>query len=475
MVGANSWNTSPVKNTASIKVSPSTKTLYKVTLYKGASISTDSVTISVAQQPELGVDTAFCEGGSLRVTPGTFAEYYWNGSVTKGLPYFDATSSGTIQVKTVDSKGCVANDSKLIKPLYTKPVVKLGNDTTFCWHQSVTLDAKNDGSTYTWSTGVSTKTILADTSKMYSVTVTNANKCVNTASRKISVIVPFVPSIGIVTLSDSEHNLVAWQPDFNKGVKLYNVWRLSSKAAFEKVATITEKDTTRYIDLGTNPVNGQQTYALTTVDSACNNESYKSAAHTSIHLSSTIGPDSIVTLKWTNYIGVKVLKYNIYRAKKGQPLELYKTVNASAGDSTITVYLDKQSLGQNSKYQIKFVLDNKIELSRLKADSGPFSMSLSNMAESKFVDAPITSLDAEINTYPNPTSGKLTVDIRTDNAKNFNLELVNALGQKVYESTTGIITEKRVNVDASALNSGLYLLRIITKEGVEIREIDITR
>ena len=470
-----SWNTNPVKNTASIKVAPSTKTNYKVTLIKGAAVIADSVTIAIAQQPELGVDTAFCEGSSLRISPGTFTEYYWNGSTSKGLAYFDATSPGSIQVKTVDSKGCVANDSKLIKPLYTKPLVKLGNDTTFCWHQSVTLDAKNVGSTYTWSTGVSTQTIKADTTKTYSVTVTNANKCVNTASRKIAVIVPFVPSIGIVTLSDSEHNLIAWQPDLDKGVKSYNVKRLSTDNNFVTVATINMQDTTRYIDLGTNPVNGQQTYALTTVDLACNNESYKSVAHTSIHLSSTIGSDSIVTLKWTNYIGIKVLKYSIYRAKKGQPLEFYKTVNASAGDSTITVYYDKQSLGRNSKYQIKFALNNDVVLSRLKADSGPFSMSLSNMAESKFVDASITSLNADITTYPNPSYGKFTVDIRTDNAKNFSLELLNALGQKVYESTTGIITEKRVDVDASAFNSGLYLLRIITNEGIEVRKIDITR
>ena len=54
------------------------------------------------------------------------------------------------------------------------PTVSLGADRTFCVGDSVTLDAGNAGMTYLWSTGATTKTIVAKTAGAYSVTVRNA-------------------------------------------------------------------------------------------------------------------------------------------------------------------------------------------------------------------------------------------------------------------------------------------------------------
>ena len=54
------------------------------------------------------------------------------------------------------------------------PTVSLGADRTFCVGDSVTLDAGNPGMTYLWSTGATTKTIVAKTAGAYSVTVRNA-------------------------------------------------------------------------------------------------------------------------------------------------------------------------------------------------------------------------------------------------------------------------------------------------------------
>lgn len=64
-----------------------------------------------------------------------------------------------------------------------RPQVNLGNDTTICAWSAILLDAGNPGSTYVWSTGATTQTILADSagtgygSKDYDVLVSSAPGC----------------------------------------------------------------------------------------------------------------------------------------------------------------------------------------------------------------------------------------------------------------------------------------------------------
>ncbi len=63
------------------------------------------------------------------------------------------------------------------------PVVDLGNDTSICCYNTITLDAGNPGAIYIWSTGETTQMITVDStgvgigSETYSVIVTNSNNC----------------------------------------------------------------------------------------------------------------------------------------------------------------------------------------------------------------------------------------------------------------------------------------------------------
>ncbi|MCB2201132.1 gliding motility-associated C-terminal domain-containing protein [bacterium] len=72
-------------------------------------------------------------------------------------------NSGTYPVSIIvtTTAGCVdtITDSYIVKP---GPVVNLGNDTIITICSSVTLDAKNTGSLYLWSTGDTTQSILLE-------------------------------------------------------------------------------------------------------------------------------------------------------------------------------------------------------------------------------------------------------------------------------------------------------------------------
>ena len=453
------WNTKPEVTSEKIKVAPIKTTTYKVTMKKGLSTIVDSVTINIGKQPDLGNDTTFCEGSYLRLNPGIFTEYYWNNDNTKGLAYFDATTEGKVVVKTKDLKGCFAKDSITILSLYKKPTVSLGKDTTFCWKKKLTLNAGNSGAKYLWNTGGNSQTILADTTMTYSVTVVDSKKCENSASVKVVVLVPIIPNIGIITQSEAGFNLVAWEPENNKGITMYHVWKQTDvEGVFAIIDTIKKNELTVSIDKLSSPKSKMDSYALSTVDSACGNESHLSEVHNSIHLSCQLLSDGRVKAKWNNYFGIPFTKYIIYRAETGKPLSLYQTIDADFGVEEMTFY-DDNAIGINSYYQVRFDLPKELTPINLKSDNGPFSQSLSNMAESELVSSEIVSeYDVTVNPNPAKSFTKITVPIH----KNVKVTVVDLLGKKLFSKTGN----GDINLDCNSLETGVYILNI-EYDGVE--------
>lgn len=76
--------------------------------------------------------------------------------------------------------------------------IDLGNDTTICYHDTLTLNAGNPGFYYLWSTGETTNSIICttttnDTTISYHVAVTDSNGCVVSDT----IIVTFDPCLSI--------------------------------------------------------------------------------------------------------------------------------------------------------------------------------------------------------------------------------------------------------------------------------------
>jgi len=75
------------------------------------------------------------------------------------------------------------------------PIVNLGSDTTQCGG-TVTLDAGNAGSSYLWSTGATTQTIMVSVSGNYSATVTNAY---GSSSDTVAVTIDALPTASTIS------------------------------------------------------------------------------------------------------------------------------------------------------------------------------------------------------------------------------------------------------------------------------------
>ncbi|MFO0495480.1 MAG: T9SS type A sorting domain-containing protein, partial [Flavobacteriia bacterium] len=128
-------------------------------------------------------------GNSLLTASGYTGSLTWNTSEV--TPSITANSAGSYTVyQTVN--GCESNSASATAAPKLIPSVQLGNDTTICTGSSVTLDAGNTGSTYSWTPSGSTSQTYAYSSstagsQIISVQVTAPNSCSNTDNVMITV------------------------------------------------------------------------------------------------------------------------------------------------------------------------------------------------------------------------------------------------------------------------------------------------
>ncbi len=169
-----------------------TYSVIAVTAATGCADTAAPVTVVVNPLPTvfLGNDTTFCSGNTLTLNAGNQgATYLWDNNSTNQTR--NVTTSGTYYVKVTNGNGCVKTDTinVMVNP---SPVVNLGNDTTFCHGNTLTLNAGNPGATYLWDNNTTAQTRTVNSTGAYSVKVTNGFGCVGKDT--INVTVTEVPS-----------------------------------------------------------------------------------------------------------------------------------------------------------------------------------------------------------------------------------------------------------------------------------------
>ncbi|MFN8294882.1 MAG: gliding motility-associated C-terminal domain-containing protein [Chitinophagales bacterium] len=155
---------------------------YIVDVSNGNCTVSDTILVDVLDLPviaSLGNDTFFCGNFSFPLFTGD-AGTIWSTGATG--PLIDITQGGTYIAENRNVCGS-AKDTIVIRQ-FALPMVNLGRDTTVC--DSIVLNVGNGNFTsILWNTGDTTKTIVAASSAIFSVTVTNAN-CSNKDSIRIN-------------------------------------------------------------------------------------------------------------------------------------------------------------------------------------------------------------------------------------------------------------------------------------------------
>jgi gliding motility-associated-like protein len=173
---------------------------YRATVIKGVCQISDSVKVFYYPNittPILGNDTAACINSRLSIgTVVPYFSYAWNTGSTE--EEIDPITSGDYIVKVTNGFGCKKSDtiSVLLYPSPRPDIVYNTNLEEFCKDSIVILEANENFSSYLWSTGDTTKSIVTSHNEkdFFSLTVTNSYGC----RKKKEIEIDCSPVIGLV-------------------------------------------------------------------------------------------------------------------------------------------------------------------------------------------------------------------------------------------------------------------------------------
>jgi hypothetical protein len=173
------WSTGAV--TQSITATTVGSYNVKVTDANGCKASdTVAVTAATALTPTITGNTPFCPGSGATLDAGAgYSSYVWStGATTRTI---NVTTQGNFSVTVTNSTGC-SGSASVTTTLLPKPLPGITGNLTFCPGTTTTLDAGAGYSSYSWSTGATSQTIIVSTAGNYSVTVTNSDGCSGSAN-----------------------------------------------------------------------------------------------------------------------------------------------------------------------------------------------------------------------------------------------------------------------------------------------------
>lgn len=138
--------------------------------------------LTIGRNNFLAEDTTICEFDDYVIEPEINAQsYLWSTGST--APSVSVSAPGIYWLQ-VDNDGCISRDS-IELTLKDSESVELGEDTSVCITKPILLTAAGTGDRYLWNTGETTRTIKISSPGVYTVEVSNVNKC--GASDSVSV------------------------------------------------------------------------------------------------------------------------------------------------------------------------------------------------------------------------------------------------------------------------------------------------
>lgn len=469
------WSTGDVKNTTTAR--PDATILYKLTMKKGMFTLVDTVTVKVSVPVALMEDSVMCAGTTFDLEAiGDYVSYAWNtGDVEKSITIPSEVASYT--VTAVDDMQCVSVDTFNLTKVNDLPAIDLGEDQTPCDGTTVTLDA-GAGYEYLWSNGSTEQTIslTANTETVWA-RIIDANKCINYDTVVVAFTYPYPEQIGVATFSETtDHIILAWEKTAGVNTVSYAIERetgvtgnweqVGDDVMFSEAGIVVDED-----------VNYKETafkYRLVTTD-ACGNKAY-SEPHRSMVSSTMWQTNGLQTIHWTAYKPfANVTQYKILRGYEATQMDTVIDIPASDDEYFIWNETDPQYTDdKNVKYRVVFRLKSDVNENAVntldgqpvegyytKAESGPFSLAMSNIAEVE-TDVSVSEIafPADVIVYPTTVSSYINVAIASPEDNNFIVEVLNANGQVVARVQTGEISKTLLQISAEGLRQGVYTVRI---------------
>ena len=402
-------------------------------------------------QVESTITNASCYGtsdGQILLSSETEYSYQWVGkdNTTKILENIKA---GNYSVQITDERGCKVLETYTV----TQPdSIYVSIDTVINPRCNVASEIRlnADGEyTYMWSDGSTEKNLVGAEIGEYSVVVTNPETGCSTTLKQNLELTFKQPQISLVTVSKEKgKNLIVWVRESTDQIAYYTIYREDSEAnEFNAVGTLNYSEISVFEDEEADPMARQWSYKISATD-VCGNETALSNAHTTLHLNEMKDiRDGKAALIWEPYKGLEYSSFYIIRETTVGTFTFIDTL--STVPSTLTSYTAEFPSVGKSVYYVGVKMDKIIDPKDFqKAESGPFAIAISNIAEAENQDIPdaIESVENAVAVYA------INHTIFVNNADSKTVEVYEIGGKKVASVNGSETTEITVARD------GVYLV-----------------
>ena len=152
-----------------------------------ASVVVNTVALPAIPSITASGSTSFCPGQSVVLSSSSTNGNVWsNGATSQNIT---VSNAGNYSVTVTNAGGCSATSSVIVVTLLSNPPAPIINNTglSICSGQSTTLTSSS-ATGNNWSNGVTTQSIIANTTGTYSLHIQGANGCLSpTTSVNVSV------------------------------------------------------------------------------------------------------------------------------------------------------------------------------------------------------------------------------------------------------------------------------------------------
>jgi von Willebrand factor type A domain-containing protein/type IX secretion system substrate protein len=382
----------------------------------------DTIIVRASVPPEISPKgtVQICNGSSVQLSASHgYSSYRWNtGQQTQQLT---VSTSGAYAVTVSDTDGCIMTSAPVVVEVMDslRPSIIAEGPTEFCEGESVVLDAGQGFATYKWSSGETTRKLKITTSGSFAVSITDTNSCAGTSAPVQVTVhqnpVPMISINGAPELCPGDSVTL----DAGQGYSAYH-WSTS-----ETTRMIVVKDSGKF-----------------------------SVEVWSINQCKGISPPVSILVLETPPIPQINRNGNVLTTEKADNYQWYLNGSELQGETNqFTV------IGFDGSYTV-----------RVFNESGCSSISFPYLVNSTLISVPEYVSSFEV--YPDPNSGVLTVEIESDILTDVAFEVINVLGQIVYQYKDS--APKRYHqrvVDIKHASPGLYLLRVSTNRDSWVRRI----
>ncbi|WP_421920649.1 PKD domain-containing protein [Marinifilum sp.] len=439
--------------------------------------ASDVVNLSFFSSPtvNLGNDIQICEGNEHTFSvEDNFVQYFWND--IEGSNELIANVEGNYALRVIDANGCEATDAVNLS-FFTNPIIDLGDDVAICDGDEHTFSVEDNFAQYFWNDLEGSNELIADTEGNYTLHVIDANGCEASDQATLSI-----NDLPIVDLGDDQTACkgeeIVLSVEDNHSKYFWNNTEGSSQI------TVTANGDYQLRVVDNNGCEANDAVTVTFLDvpdidlgndvDVCEGETF------SFNVS-----DQYAQYFWNDVEGNHTFDVS---ATGTYTLRVVADNGCSASDEAsvtfqdlpvqpVVSYLDG-ILSSSYEEEYQWYLNNEILSGQTSQEftpeqDGNYSVEVWSQygcksERSEKVEVILVGIEdlikENISIYPNPTKGKVVIDLSKNFDYNTDIQL------KLFDASGKLIIQQKLNpittIDLSSYSAGLYFIHFINQSEI---------